>query len=302
VALRALAVSLALAASASCAPSCSRESARPWSSPADGAAVTALSNRQEDDGEDIEIPGGSFAMGSDEQGTPDNERPVHLVTVATFRLDRTEVSVAAYGACVRAGACSEPDAYRHERGTRRIFCNWKHPEGRATHPINCVDHSQAEAYCAWLGKRLPTEQEWEHAARGGEGRRYPWGDEAPNETRLNACATECPANAVAKGLTGWPPMHPASDRWPETAPVGSFPRGASKHGVLDLAGNVWEWTASGYERYDGQVDQNTPAWKRVLRGGSWGGSDMRTERTTNRFALDPSSRAQFLGFRCARGK
>ena len=78
--------------------------------------------------------------------------------------------------------------------------------------------------------------------------------------------------------------------------MGSFPAGASKHGVLDMAGNVWEWTASQFVSYDG----NTTEPKRILRGGSWGGGDARTERTTNRFRLGPTSRAQFLGFRCAK--
>jgi formylglycine-generating enzyme len=247
----------------------------------------------------IEIAGGTFTMGYDGPLSNPSERPTHTVTVSTFHLDRTEVTVAAYAECVRAGACSEPDSYADERGTRRPFCNWKHPEGRWTHPINCVDFVQASAFCSWRNERLPTEQEWEHAARGGEGRMYPWGDAAPDETRLNACGTECPANAIAKGLPGWPPMYQGSDGWPETAPVGSYPAGASKGGVLDLAGNVWEWTASEYMTYDGRP-ADRPGERRVLRGGSWGGADPRTERTTNRFGLPTASRAQFLGFRCAK--
>ncbi len=245
----------------------------------------------------IEIPGGVFAMGSNSKDANENERPVHPVTVKTFHLDRTEVTVEAYAQCVRAGACSEPDAYKNQRGDYRIFCNWKHPQGRAAHPINCVDFPQAVGFCAWAGKRLPTEEEWEYAARAGsESRTYPWGNDKPDQSRLNACGNECPANLVAKGFPRWPPMYEADDGWPETAPVGSFPAGASKHGVLDLAGNVWEWTASEYAAYDGSQTEKKP----VLRGGSWGGGDPRTERTTNRFRLEPDSRAQFLGFRCVR--
>jgi formylglycine-generating enzyme required for sulfatase activity len=245
----------------------------------------------------VAIPGGTFAMGSDSKDANENERPVHPVTVKGFRLDRTEVTVGAYAQCVRAGVCSEPDAYQDERGNHRIFCNWKHPQNRFAHPINCVDFQQAKAFCAWAGKRLPSEEEWECAARAGsEGRTYPWGNDKPDQSRLNACGSECPSNLVAKGFPRWSPMYEVDDGWPETAPVGSFLAGASKHGVLDLAGNVWEWTASEYAAYDGSQSEKKP----VLRGGSWGGGDPRTERTTNRFRLEPSSRAQFLGFRCAK--
>jgi len=243
-----------------------------------------------------DIPGGTFAMGSEDSDANENEKPVHTVQVASFRLDKTEVTVADYAACVRKGKCSEPEAYRGERGNFRICCNWHHPEGRQQHPINCVDFAQATAFCAWVGKRLPTEEEWEYAARGGAlGRKYPWGNTEPDPSRLNACGSECPPNLIAKRFYATAPMYPEKDPWPETAPVGSFPHGASKDGVLDLAGNVWEWTASFYATYDGRNREN----KRVLRGGSWGGGDPRTERTSNRFRLEENARAQFLGFRCA---
>jgi formylglycine-generating enzyme required for sulfatase activity len=129
----------------------------------------------------VAIPDGTFAMGSDSKDANENERPVHPVTVKGFRLDRTEVTVGAYAQCVRAGVCSEPDAYQDERGNYRIFCNWKHPQNRSAHPINCVDFQQAKAFCAWAGKRLPSEEEWECAARAGsEGRTYPWGNDKPD--------------------------------------------------------------------------------------------------------------------------
>ena len=245
----------------------------------------------------ITIPGGSFQMGSEARDANENEKPAHAVSVATFQMDRTEVTVKAYRACVDAGQCVQPEAYVAEKGNYRIFCNWKHPEGRDSHPVNCVDFGQALAFCTWAGKLLPTEEEWEYAARGGaEGRKYPWGNDEPSLRRLNACGAECAGHLTANRFPGVRPMYEASDDWPETAPVGSFPAGASKHGVLDLAGNVWEWTASRYSTYDGAKSEA----KRVLRGGSWGGGDPRTERTTNRFRLAEDSRAQFLGFRCAR--
>ena len=245
----------------------------------------------------VDIPGGRFAMGSDDADASESEKPVHPVAVAGFRLDKTEVTVKAYAECVRVGRCSEPEAYLNERGTYQIFCNWRHPQKRDEHPVNCVDFQQAVAFCAWAGKRLPSEEEWEYAARGGgEERKFPWGNDPPNEKRLNACGRECPQNLRDKRFPGGEPLYPADDGWPETAPVGRFPAGASKDGALDLAGNVWEWTASLYTSYDGSRTEN----KRVLRGGSWGGMDARTERTTNRFRLDPASRGQFLGFRCAK--
>jgi formylglycine-generating enzyme required for sulfatase activity len=242
----------------------------------------------------VQIPAGTFAMGCADGEA--NERPVHPVKVASLQLDKTEVTVADYGACVATGTCSEPEAFRDERGNFRSFCNWRHPEGRLRHPVNCVDFAQASAYCAWRGKRLPTEEEWEYAARGGEDRTYPWGNQAPGPTLLNACGSECPDNLRGKRFFAVAPMYEASDGWPETAEVGRFPAGASKHGLLDMAGNVWEWTATPYASYDGTSHED----KRVLRGGSWGGGDARTERTTNRFRLPEDSRAQFLGFRCAK--
>ena len=257
-------------------------------------------------GQMVRVPGGTFAMGSDAADATANERPAHLVTVASFDLDKTEVTIKAYDLCVQAGKCSAPESYLNERGNYRIFCNWHHPQDRGQHPVNCVDFQQATSFCAWAGKRLPTEEEWEYAARAGAGtglgspgepdaRKYPWGTAPPDQTRLNACGSECPQNLTAKRFPSASPMYAASDGWPETAPAGSFPAGASKDGVLDLAGNVWEWTASWYTTYDGSRSES----KRVLRGGSWGGGDPRTERTTNRFRLDPQSRGQFLGFRCA---
>jgi formylglycine-generating enzyme required for sulfatase activity len=246
-------------------------------------------------GDMVEIPGGTFEMGSDAPAAHGSERPVHRVTLKTFRLDRTEVTVGAYAECVRAGACREPEPYVDQRGNYRIFCNWKNPDNRLLHPINCVDFEMATSFCRWAHKRLPTEEEWEYGAREGRGGVYPWGDDMPDETRLNACGAGCRDNLVTKGFPAPPPLYEANDDWPETAPVGSFPAGASAHGILDMAGNVWEWTASEYAPYDGGPTEK----KRVLRGGSWGGGDPRTERATGRFRLAPETSAQFLGFRCA---
>jgi formylglycine-generating enzyme required for sulfatase activity len=232
-------------------------------------------------------------MGSN-GGIP-SERPVHAVDVASFEIGRTEVTVQAYEECVSSGACSVPDAYESALGNQHMFCNWRHPEGRATHPINCVDWNQATKYCGWIGRRLPTEEEWEYAARRG-GRTYPWGEQAPSEGLVNACGPECMNDGAAKGFA-WSALPWGSDGWPETAPVGSFPKGASVDGVQDLIGNVWEWTSSVYSE---DYSKKPAGEDRVARGGSWVNSNATSLRPAGRLRLKPTSRIFNLGFRCAR--
>jgi hypothetical protein len=213
------------------------------------------------------VPGGPFLMGSDDPDADADERPPALVSVEAFWIDRVEVTNARYDACVQAGACTLPAGPALGDATK------------ADHPVTIVSWAQADAYCRWAGKRLPTEAEWEKAARGEDGRRYPWGSEFEPE-RLNA------------GYTAG------------TAAVGSHAAGASTHGVLDLAGNVWEWTASLYRPYpydpgDGRED---PAARgaRVNRGGSWYYGAWYA-RTTYRATADHIyRRIADLGFRCAR--
>ena len=186
----------------------------------------------------VQVPGGTFG--------------------ASFSIDRTEVTTAAYDACVRSGKCTQPDTGDN--------CNWG-KESRASHPINCVDWNQATAYCAAAGKRLPTEQEWEHAASGTDGRLYPWGNEEPSN---QACWNRL------ESMAG-------------TCPVGAFPAGASPYGALDMAGNVWEWTSSNYD-----------ANARVIRGGSVFNVVASLLRAAFRYWNDPAYRDIDLGFRCAR--
>jgi formylglycine-generating enzyme required for sulfatase activity len=155
------------------------------------------------------LPGGSYVMGQKE-GT---------VTVQPYCLDATEVTTAAYAACVKAGDCTA------EGTTEGSGCN-AGKEGRGRHPMNCVDWKQANSFCKAQGKRLPTEQEWEWAARGGDAaRKFPWGNEAPDDPEDRAC--------WSGGTEG--------DR-DGTCAVGSFPTGNGRFGHKDLAGNVWEWT------------------------------------------------------------
>jgi formylglycine-generating enzyme required for sulfatase activity len=240
----------------------------------------------------VGLPGGTFTMGGD---TRPFETPFYrhdAVDVQGFCLDVTEVTVAAYTSCVSANACTEPAA--------DVWCNWKRP-GAGLHPVNCVDWSQATSFCASLGKRLPTEEEWEWAARGtSQARTYPWGDELPSVDRTNGCGTECVAYDKTFGGADTRALYPADDGWPHTAPVGSFPRGATAQGLQDMAGNVWEWTSS-------SDDANS----RVLRGGGWHCESPPCMRAAYRWGFTPtlrsnsgesyvSSTGAYIGLRCAR--
>ena len=242
----------------------------------------------------IEIPVGSFWMGY-EYGDSD-EKPVHKVTLSPFCIDKTEVTVAAFRACVQAGDCRPPSATVEWKGIKpddktkfSQSCTWG-KSGTDRHPMNCVDWNEAQAYCEWTGGRLPTEAEWEFAARGSDGRKYPWGNETP--TRQLCWNGE--GNDLGKGNRHG------------TCPVGRYPSGASPFGVLDMAGNVWEWTADSYASYTSEAQRaphrsRTDAAPRVYRGGSWNYNDPSRVRATIRFWNDPGYRIYVLGFRCARG-
>jgi formylglycine-generating enzyme required for sulfatase activity len=171
--------------------------------------------------------------------------------------------------------------------------------------VNCVDWNQAAAYCAWVKKRLPSEAEWEYAARGGEGRTYPWGNGPPNGKRLNACGSECRAHGKRLGLGDWKVMYEGSDGREATAPVGSFAGDTSPFGALDMAGNVLEWTADWYGAYTAAADTNPHGPEdgkyRVLRGGGWYNHDVSGVRGAYRSRYDPAHRYTDLGLRCARG-
>jgi formylglycine-generating enzyme required for sulfatase activity len=249
-------------------------------------------------------------MGS-EDGDED-EKPVHKVTLSPYCMDKTEVTVAAYHACVQARECwpgnstVEQNEYSSENKTMRSqFCTWG-KAGLEQHPLNCVDWNQAKAYCEWVGGRLPTEAEWEFAARGNDDRKFPWGNEEPGASRLNACGSECVSMAKQRLGKTWRPMFNSDDGWLATAVVGSLPKGASPFGVLDMAGNVWEWTADSYAPYsaDAQKDPRRPgpdAALRVNRGGGWGDNDPFVVRTASRYKDRPGVRSIVLGFRCVRG-
>jgi len=213
-----------------------------------------------------------------------------------YCLDRTEVTVADYLLCVGTGDCTPPggqvrvpDIPSKDLSLWSRSCNGPHSE-RSQHPVNCVDSGQAEAYCAAVGKRLPTEAEWQWAATGGEeSRRFPWGESKPSKTLLNACDFDCLDRLRAFGQAR-PTLHYGEDGFAETAPVGSFPDGAGRWGHLDLAGNVWEFTATPYSA-DGSV--------RVMRGGGWLQSNREMVESGYRGGFPASARGSVVGFRCA---
>lgn len=246
------------------------------------------------------VPGGTFAMGS-ETGFPD-EAPVHRVRVESFYLSVTEVTTAEYQRCVDEGRCSPastraswPELFPDEVDAWSQFCN-AGVRGREQHPINCVEWSQADTYCRAHGWRLPSEEEFEYAARGGsEQRTYPWGESPPDETRLNACGGEC-SPVVGQIRGGWSPLYGGSDGWAGTAPVGRFPAGRGRWGHDDLSGNVWEWTSTLYCPYD---DPGCFSDQRVVRGSGFLQANLLKTHATRRNQDTEWHAGGDNGFRCA---
>ncbi len=273
------------------------------------------------------IPGGEFRMGN--TGNGDYEGPPHGVTLSPYCIDRTEVTVQAYMECANAGGCVHAPTTEYRRplpaseeapglaealaAFQSQFCNGERND-RLQHPINCVDWEMSRTFCEWRGGRLPTEAEWEFAARGTDGRLFPWGSGAPDETRLNACGPECVAMFERLGDRTY--SHGStfllrSDGWETTAPVGSYPSGASPFGLMDLAGNVTEWVVDRSGPYPRAAVRNPRGPSRgdyrVLRGGSWSATlehhptgllPLRVRATYRSGAVEGSRRSQ-VGFRCA---
>lgn len=261
---------------------------------------TACATRPEPHGALVPIPGGTYRMG-DARGEPD-EAP-RRVTVQPFRLMQHEVSNQAFAAFVQASG-HVTDAERSgtgyvwtDRWREVAGADWRHPQGPASslaglaqHPVVQVSARDAAAYCAWHGLRLPTEAEWEFAARGHDGRRYPWGDTAPRQGGTTGDRAE-PAEATLRANFGTNACcaPDATDGHARTAPVGSYPRGRSPWGLDDMAGNVWEWTASAYRAGGRDV---------AIRGGGWG-NDAYCLRTSYRHGNPPDIGLDMVGLRCA---
>ncbi|WP_438032386.1 SUMF1/EgtB/PvdO family nonheme iron enzyme [Sorangium sp. So ce204] len=261
------------------------------------------------------VPGGKFFMGSDE---PEFKlwQPAHKVTIDTFCIDVHEVTAGDYKACSDKGECKRPPAApdfpntsgapaaAHKKTLAALAeqCTFGKPE-LAKHPINCLPWSLANAYCEVHGKRLPTEAEWEYAARGSDGRKFPWGDKPGDQTFMNACGTECTAWEKARGLTPSERMYEADDGFSGTAPVGSFPNGRTRFGADDVVGNVWEWTADWFETYKDEEQVNpkgAPAGDRkAIRGGAYNGGFALWLNPAFRYHQLATASAPGIGFRCA---
>ncbi|GKS57600.1 sulfatase modifying factor 2 [Nitrospira sp.] len=224
----------------------------------------------------VAVPAGSFVMGRDGREALEDERPGHEVWLDAFEIDQHEVTTAQYAAFLHETAQPPPVLWETVDLTRH-----------GAKPVVGVSWEDASLFCAWAGKQLPSEAQWEKAARGTDGRRYPWGNSAPTSKRANfALGARFSYDLVL-------------------FPVGRFPSGASPYGAQDMAGSVWEWVR---DWYDGAYYATSPSRNptgpeggqfKVLRGGSW--SDLpKYLLAYSRFKLPPSTRNSFTGFRCAK--
>lgn len=230
------------------------------------------------------VPAGPFIMGNENWNK--NERPIHTVTLDTYYIDQFEVNNTSFAEFLNANGnqiegyahwveASDPDLHIHQ-----VDGIWIPDDGYANHPINEATWYAARAFCTWRNARLPTEAEWEKAARGNDGRTYPWGEEVPTceIANFSGCLYD-------------------------SAPIDSYPEGVSPYGVYNMAGNVMEWVADWYISPYNLEDNDNPLGPeqgdyRIFRGGSWFNASTQL-RTTYRFAKLPVLTYKANGFRCA---
>ena len=222
----------------------------------------------------VTIPAGPFIMGTNMPQADPQNGPQHVVDLPAFKMDKYLVTNAQYALFVAATGYRAPLDWK----------DGKIPKGRKLHPVTMVTWSDARAYAKWAGKRLPTEEEWEKAARGTDGRRWPWGNKM-DPTKLNTYYT-----------VG------------TTTPVNKYPQGASPYGLLDMAGNVNEWTSTDFLPYEGSKaslglfdvgggSRTRNIHFKVLRGGTWRSDPFSTQSFQRNFSL-PNYASDFYGFRC----
>ena len=262
------------------------------STPVPTATPETMKISQKDGMTQLFIPAGTAKMGGLDILLENDELPAHDVTLDAFWIDQVEVTTGMYGLCMKAGACRPPVKFNSDNHAD-YFDN---PEFK-DYPVIQITWFDTNAYCQWAGRRLPTEAEWERAARGNDMRTYPWGGEPPNAQNSNA------NNTVG-----------------DVTRVGSYPAGASPFGALDMAGNVWEWVADYYNpKYYSESPAINPKGPtngglnhlRVIRGGSFqdGLFDLRTSNRGSEVGPDPSKfpsedayygrSSVKIGFRCA---
>ena len=242
---------------------------------------------------EVFIPEGTFQMGGVDPAALPDEQPVHQVTLRAFWIDKVEVTNAMYNLCIQQGGCQKlPNNFNSE--TRNSY--FSNPEF-ANYPVIYVGWGEAQTYCKWAGRRLPTEAEWERAARGSDFRIFPWGDDRATSTFVNH-----------------------NYKFGDTTPVGNFPAGASPYGVLDMSGNVAEWVNDFYQGdyYSAGINNNptgplgrTNFFNRVVRGGSFADSEDYIRVSKRASTLGPDLNADLdseayigvtantIGFRCA---
>ena len=247
----------------------------------------------------VTIPAGSFQMGCDkdlEGSCPEDAVPLHEVSLSSYVMDKFEVSVELYELCIAENACTndDPEKPHYRTSSDTYLCNIGN-SNRKNHPANCITWHGAKAYCEWLGKRLPTEAEWENAAKSGTLQIYPWGNTPAascSNTVMNSGASGCGSNS--------------------TFPTGSKAAGVSTHGIYDLSGNVAEYTGDWYEKkfYSteeaSKADPQGPAESensryKVVRGGSYKFGESNT-RASFRGSAELNDPAIDFGFRCVSSK